>query len=229
MKNGWLLSALAVALLAAIATPASAQGREDEDDQDEAIEFIDDSRRMEVSGFLILQGSGINYIFLPEGKESVTSANNSRLTAEVRYSFFLNRYKTLGVEGSLAYTRAGGSFQQPGDYSDPDNPIIYPVENVDHSVFRYGANAIYNFGLLDVVPFLTLGFGANSISPSEDSSYPLDGIYYDVTFSAGFKYFIMEWFGVRVEILDTFYLFSGDEVDKNLNTVRFRLGGVFTF
>jgi hypothetical protein len=222
---------LTVATLFIVSATAGAQasGGSQEQDQSKKYEFIDDSRRMEITGSFILQGSGLNYVFLPGGKDSVTNSDNSRFTGEIRFSIYFNRYKTLGLEGTFGWTRALGRFQQPTDYTDPDNPIIYPVQTVDHHVYHYGGNAIYNFGYLDVVPFLTFGLGLNNFKPAEGSSFPLDGTYYNITFSAGFKYFVKEWFGARVEVVDNFYLIGGDEVENNINAISFRFGAIYTF
>ncbi len=229
-KLGRRLALLVVATALIVAAPAAAQETNSEQDQKQKTdEFLDDSRRMELTGSFILQGSGINYIFLPDGKDSVTNSDNSRLTGEIRFSYYFNRYKTFGVEGTFGLTRARGRFQQPTNYTDPDNPIIYPVQTVDHNVYHYGANAIYNFGYLDVVPFLTFGTGMNSFKPKDDSAFPLDGNYYNITFSAGFKYFVKEWFGARVEVVDNYYFISGDDVESNLNAISFRFGAVYTF
>ena len=229
-RHGWRLALFALAAALIAAAPSAAQ--EDQGGQDrerKEYEFVDDSRRMELTGSFILQGSGFNYVFLPDGKDSVTNSDNSRLTGELRFSYYFSRYKTFGIEGIFGFTRARGRFQQPTNYTDPDNPIIYPVQTVDHNVYHYGASAIYNFGYLDVVPFLTFGAGVNNFKPSSDSAFPLEGIYYNITFSAGFKYFVKEWFGARVEVVDNYYLIGGDIVENNLNAISFRLGAVYTF
>jgi len=231
MDRKWNPMALALVLLAAAALPLLAEEGTGQNAQEEikVPEFRDDSRRMELTTSFILQGSGFNYIFLPDGKESVTNSENSRLSGELRFSYYFNRYKTFGLEATFGFTHATGNFQKPTDFSDPDNPIVFPIDNVNHNAFHYGANAIYNFGYLDVVPFITLGVGANDFRPADDSSFTLDGMYYDIEFSAGFKYFIKEWFGVRVEVVDTLYFLPEEEVGGNKNNIRFRIGSVLTF
>ena len=227
MINGWRFRLFAILVFCLITAPAWTQ--ETTERKRETPEFEDDSRRMELTVSFFLQGTGFNYIFLPEGRDSVNNTENSRLTGELRFSLFFDRYKTFGVEGTLAYTRAGGTFQQPADTSDPDNPRIFPIQNVKHSVLHYGANVIYNFGYLDVVPFVTAGAGINQFRQAEDSSFPLDGSYYNLSIGLGFKYFIKEWFGARVEINDLYYFLKGDQLNKNINSIRFQFGGVFTF
>ena len=225
MRKSWRLTTLGLALLC-LAPAASAQ---EEDERDRPPPFLDDSRRIELSASLVIESNGINYNFLPEGKESVTSDGNSRLSGELRFSFFFNRYKTVGLEGSVCYTRATGQFQQPPDLTDPDNPIYQPLETVDHNVISYQGNIIYNFGYLDVVPFVALGGGVNRITPAEGSSYTLDGSYYNVAYALGVKYFLKEWFGVRAQMSHYYYFLQGDEVDGNAHALRFHVGGVFTF
>ena len=225
MRKSWRLTAFGLAFLC-LSTVASAQ---EEDERDRLPEFLDDSRRIELTASFVIEGNGINYIFLPEGKESVTSDRNSRLSGELRFSFFFNRYKTIGLEGSVCYTRATGRFQQPPDLTDPDNPVYQQVETVDHNVISYQGNIIYNFGYLDVVPFFAFGGGVNRITPTEDSSYTLDGSYYNLAYALGVKYFLKEWFGVRAQMSHYYYFLEGEEVDNNANVIRFHVGGIFTF
>jgi hypothetical protein len=224
-KHGCSLALLAITAIISAGATAGTQDQE----QKKTYQFVDDSRRMELTGSFILQGSGFNYSFLEGGKDSVTNSDNSRFTGEIRFSIYFNRYKTFGLEGTFGWTQAAGRFQKPTDYSDPDNPIIYPVQTVDHHVYHYGANVIYNFGYLDVVPFLTFGVGENNFKPAQGSSWPFDGTCTNISFSAGFKYFLKEWFGARVEAVDNFYFIGGDEIENNINTISFRFGAVYTF
>lgn len=229
MKTAGRLRPILLMLVILIAAAATNGVCQDNEDDQELPPFIDDSRRMELAAAFVLQGSGVSYIFLPEGPDSVNSADNSRMTLEVRYSIYFNRYKTIGLEGVFAYTWADGLFREPSDTSDPDNPVQFPVQSVAHKAFHYGGNIIYNFGYLDVVPFVTFGGGINSFKPAEDSSFPLDGTFYNMSFGGGAKYFFKEWFGLRVELSDYYFFFGTEEVNKNAHDFRVHLGGVLTF
>ena len=229
MKHYRHPAALALILLIATSPLAFAQQDDSDDDQRDLPPFIDDSRRFELTASFILQGSGLNYVFIEGGRDAVTNSDNSRFSGELRLSYYFSRYKSLGVEGYIGYTHAGGTFQYPTDYTDEDNPIVYPIENVDHSVLHYGAGAIYNFGYLDVVPFITFGFGVNDPSPTDDSSFPLTDIYYNLELTLGFKYFLKEWFGVRAELIDSYYMYPEDIASGNENTFRFKVGAVLAF
>lgn len=222
-----VLTALTVSLVL-FSAPLMGQ-EEEQQEREKKTDFVDDSRKMEVTTSIVLQGHSLNYIFIPDGKDSVLNKDNSRLSFQCRFSLYFSRYKTFGVEGVFGYTHATGTYQQPADTSDPDNPIYFPIETLDHNVFHYGGNLIYNFGYLDVVPFLTFGGGMNQIKPAEGSSYPLDDSYYNLSLGFGVKYFLKEWFGVRGEGSYYYYFLSGDEIEVNGSALRFHVGAVFTF
>jgi hypothetical protein len=228
MKRLLRIIVITLAITALLSATLIAQ-ESDEQKKDKKSRFVDDSRKMELTTSVVLQGNGLNYIFIPGGKEAVSNTDNSRLSLWLRFSMYFNRYKTIGLEGVFGYTRASGRFQPSADYSDPDNPVYYPIETVNHKVLHYGGNVIYNFGYLDVVPFLTFGGGINRITPEEGSSYPLDGSYYDLSVGFGVKYFLKEWFGVRGEGSYDYYFLAGDEIDDNAGALRFHIGAVVTF
>lgn len=208
------------------AVPAFAQ---EDDTKDWRNEFKDTSRRTEISFAWVMQGSGINFIHIDGGADSVNSNDVSRSSLELTISRYFDRFKTLGVEAVFGYTYASGLTQVPGNYFDPDNPVIFPVKSVDHKVFSYQGNIIYNFGYLEIVPFVFAGVGMNQFSPDEDSSFPLDGSYMNLSFGLGFKYFLKEWFGARVQVMDNYYFLGDEESQGNANQFRLSFGAVLTF
>lgn len=210
--------------------PLAQAQQEEEDPYKNLPSFVDDSRRFEVTTSYILMGTGMNFIHIDGGEESVNASDIQRGALELNVTYFFDRYKTLGVEAVVGYTWALGQTQLPAEADDPDNPVIYPVKTIDHTMFSYGGNFVYNFGYLDIVPFVTLGGGIDMIRPSEDSDFPIDDTFWHISAGVGFKYYFKEWVGARVSVDDYFFFIDNpDAVTGNTNQFRFKIGGVFTF
>lgn len=221
---------LLVALLASMFT-GSLVAQDTTDDRTRNLPaFVDDSRRFEFSFSYVIQGSGINFIHIDGGEEEVNATEVERFSVEGTLAYFFDRYKTFGIEAQFGYTYASGFTQVPSDAEDPDNPVVYPVEDIGHKVFSYGGNLIYQFGYLEVVPFVIVGGGMNSFQPNEESSYPLEDTYPNLFAGFGFKYFLNEWFGARVQVTDSyFFLGSDDAAVGDANQIRLSIGAVLTF
>lgn len=222
---------LAAAILLAALLPGSLAAQDSTDDRSKNLPaFVDDSRRFEFSFSYVIQGSGFNTVHIEGGEEKVNTTDISRFSLEANLAYFFDRYKTFGIEASFGYTYASGFTQVPNDTEDPDNPVVYPVEDIGHKVLSYGANVIYQFGYLEVVPYVIAGGGLNSFEPNEESSYPLEDTYFNVFAGIGFKYFLNEWFGARVQVTDSYFFIDGDEnVKGDGNQIRLSFGAILTF
>lgn len=219
---------VAAFLIALIIPTAYAQ-----DDQDERLKnlppFKDTSRRIELFGAYILQGAGLNLAHIEGGEESLNVQDNMRNSIELALAYYFDRHKTFGIEATMGFTWAEALTQEFPDLGDPDNPVIYPVKKIDHQVFSYGANLVYNFGYLDIVPFVYIGAGMDNYRLSEGSSYPLDDSYTNVRAGLGVKYFLTEWSGARMHIEDRYFMFDDDAVGGNSNQFRLSIGGFLSF
>jgi hypothetical protein len=224
-----LMQNLVVLIFSVAMLPPALSAQEEDDRLQDLPPFVDTSRRLEVSASYILQGSGMNLLHIEGGEETVNAGDLTRGTLELNFSYFFDRHKTFGVEALFGYTWAWGQTQLPSEGDDPDNPVIYPVEIIDHKVITYGGNIIWNLGYLDIVPFVYAGFGFDQFTPAEDSDFPIEDTFYHVAFGLGFKYFLTEWFGVRVSLDDYFYFISDDNAVGNQNQFRLKIGAVYTF
>lgn len=210
--------------------PMAFAQQEEEDPYRNLPPFVDDSRRFEVSTSYILMGTGMNFLHIEGGEESVNVFDQQRGAIELNVAYYFDRFKTFGVEALFGYTWALGLTQLPSEVQDPDNPVIYPVETIDHTMLTYGGNFVYNFGYLDIVPFVTVGAGLDVLRPSGDSDFPVDDTFWHLSFSLGFKYYFKEWVGARVSVDDYFYFIdSPNAAVGNTNQFRLKIGGVFTF
>lgn len=218
--------AILLIIAGVLASPALAQ---DDNSDDWRTKFVDSSRRTEISFSWVMQGSGINFLSTEGGVDSVNTSDVARSSLELIISRYFDRYKTLGIEAVLGYTFATGLTQVPADYFDSDYPVIFPVKSVAHKVYSYQGNIIYNFGYLEIVPFVFTGVGMNKFSPDKDSTFPLNGNYLNLSFGLGFKYFLKEWFGARVQVMDNYYFLNDENSLGNANQFRMSFGAVLTF
>lgn len=227
--NSFSKKILLCALVLTCCIPMVTAQEEEDDKRANLPEFVDDSRRFEITGSYILQGAGFNLIHIENPDETVFSNDLSRVALELSLTYYFDRFKTLGIEAVFGYTMGRGSTQVPPEQSDPDNPIIFDVELLDHNVFSYGGNIIYNFGYLDIVPFVSFGGGFDQVSIKEDSSFPVDDNMWHISLGMGFKYFLTEWFGAKVAVEDYFYFVGDDDALGNKNQFRLNIGAVYTF
>ena len=218
-----------LALLIVLFVPAAQAQDEQEERLKNLPPFKDTSKRFEVYGAYILQSDSLNLAHIEGGEESLNVQDNMRNTIELAFAYYFDRRKTIGIEATFGFTFAEALTQDFAGLDDPDNPVIYPIEKIDHKVFSYGANILYNFGYLDIVPFVYIGAGVDTFKPDDDSVYPLDDTYNNIRAGLGLKYFITEWAGARMHVEDRYYMFDDDRVGGNSNQFRLSIGGFLSF
>lgn len=238
MKNIAIRIILSLILIIVAAGPASAQQSE-EDKFAGLPEFKDTSRRFETAFSYIMEGSGMNYYHIEGGEDSVRSESLQRGAVEFNLAYYFSRDKKLGIELELGYAWGNGRTQLPpvdnsvysivGILLGEEDITIYPTETIDHSMLSTGAHLIYNFGYMEIIPFVYFGGGVDQIIPGGDSTFPIDGQYWHVGGGIGLKYFVTEWFGGRISFDDYYHSIDEDIVTGSTNRLRMKVGAVLTF
>lgn len=193
--------------------------------------FKDDSHRFEVTVSYALQSVKTNLHHIPNAEEEKNTADLSRNQFEMTIGYYFTRYKTFGVELVGGFTLASGQVQEPAEVDDPDNPIIYPIEDLEHNAFNIGGNFVYNLGNMEFVPFVYAGGGVEIYDVPEDSSFPFTENYPYANIGLGLKYFHAEWIGGILRLEDRYH-FMGDDVEGSqgeLNQFRLSIGAMITF
>jgi len=222
---------IASLLLVVLSLPAMAQLGEDDIEERKANlpEFVDDSKRLEFSFYYVLQSVKTNIHHIPGGEDTVSTADLSRNQFELSMAYYFGRYKSFGIELLAGTTLAGGVTRDFGTFDDPDNPVVFPINELEHSVFNFGGNLIYNFGKIDLVPFVYIGGGVEVFDVPEESTFPLTETYPYFNLGIGFKYLYTEWFGGSIRIEDRLHFYDSEVSQGNLNQYRLSLGVVVSF
>lgn len=230
MKQIRLIAALLVLLTAAFTTMARAQRTDDIEERKANLPaFVDDSKRIEFNLYYVLQSVKTNLHHIPGGEESLNTADLSRNQIEATIGYYFGRYKTFGVEIVGGLTQAGGQTQEFGQFDDPDNPVIFPVKDLEHTVYNIGGNLIYNMGNLEFVPFIYVGGGMEFFDVGEESDYPLTESYPYLNLGIGFKYMHAEWIGGAIRLEDRYHFYDDEVSQGALNQYRLTIGATLAF